>query len=66
MEGAINALSNLVVSPELQNGFKLLRDRDQLSQTFEALIVQFPELFDANVVKAAEWRLASAHELGSP
>ena len=38
--GVIEALSRLMVSPDLQQGFKVLRDSDQLDKTFEALVVK--------------------------
>lgn len=62
-DGAINALSKLAISADLQQGFKVLRDRGQLDQTFEALIVKYPELFSRNVVEAARWRLDNAEQL---
>ena len=61
--GAIEALSKLVVSAELQSGFKVLRDRDQLDVTFEAVIVRHAGLFREDVFAAAKWRLQNAHEL---
>lgn len=61
--GAIEALSKLVVSADLQSGFRILRDRDQLDSTFEALIVRHKELFRKNVVEAAQWRLRNASHL---
>ena len=61
--GAIEALSQLVVSADLQSGFKVLRDRDQLDSTFEALIVRHEDLFRKNVVEAAQWRLKNASHL---
>jgi hypothetical protein len=54
---AIRALSKLAISADLQKGFKVLRDRGQLDQTFEALIVKHPSHFTADVVDAAQWRL---------
>lgn len=61
--GAIEALSKLVVSVDLQSGFRILRDRDQLDSTFEALIVRHEDLFRKNVVEAAQWRLKNASHL---
>ena len=61
--GAINALSKLAVSAELQSGFKVLRDRNQLDATFEAVIVRHPGLFHEDVVAAAKWRLQNPHLL---
>ena len=61
--GSIDALSRLAVSPELQRGFKVLRDRNLLHMSFEALIVRHAKLFHEDVVKAANWRLENAHSL---
>lgn len=61
--GAVDALSKLVQSPDLQSGFKVLRDRDELDKTFEAVIRRHPNLFQKQVVEAAQWRLDNAHEL---
>lgn len=61
--GEIEALSRLVVSADLQPGFKVLRDKDLLDKTFEAVVVRFQHLFKPEVVQAAEWRLAHASDL---
>jgi hypothetical protein len=45
-----------MVSPDLQQGFKVLRDSGQLDQTFEAVVVHFRDFFRDNVVQAAQWR----------
>ncbi len=61
--GHIGALSMLVQSPDLQRGFKVLRDRGDLDSTFEAVIVRFSDEFANNVVEAAQWRLDNAEQL---
>ena len=61
--GEVEALSRLMVSADLQQGFKVLRDRDQLDKTFESLVVRFQNLFKPDVVQAAQWRLAHPYEL---
>ena len=61
--GEIEALSRLMVSADLQQGFKALRDRGLLDKTFEALVVRFQNLFKPEVVKAAQWRLDHPYEL---
>lgn len=61
--GAVEALSRLVESPDLQQGFRVLRDRGELDNTFEAIIVRFPKLFPDKVVEAAQWRLDNADQL---
>lgn len=61
--GEIEALSRLVVSPDLQKGFKVLRDKGQLDITFEAVVVRFQHLFKPDVVQAAQWRLDHPYDL---
>ncbi|TQE99102.1 MAG: hypothetical protein FKY71_10390 [Spiribacter salinus] len=61
--GHIQALSRLMVSADLQQGFRALRDAGQLDQTFEALVVRYSALFSAEVVAAAQWRLDSSDKL---
>lgn len=62
--GHIEALSKLAVSANLQQGFKVLRDRNRLDMTFEALIVRHAKDFPDDVVEAAKWRLENAQQLG--
>jgi hypothetical protein len=62
-QGEIKALSNLMVSADLQQGFKVLRDRRQLDKTFEALVVRFRREFSSEVVEAAQWRLDHPNDL---
>lgn len=61
--GYIEALSRLVQSPNLQTGFRVLRDRGELENTFEAVIVRFASEFTNEVNDAAQWRLDNADEL---
>lgn len=61
--GHVEAISRLVCSAELQQGFKVLRDSDALDMTFEALVVRHGDLFRDSVVEAAEWRLKHADDL---
>lgn len=62
--GVEKALSDLATSAELQLGFKTLRDAGRLDDTFEAIIIKFPELFQDRVVEAAQWRLDNSENLG--
>ena len=64
--GHVEALSRLVVSADLQKGFRVLRDADLLDMTFEALVVRHSSLFRPPVVEAADWRLKNPHSLLSP
>ena len=61
--GAVEALSRLMVSADLQKGFKVLRDSNQLDISFEAIVVRFKNLFRLEVVNAAQWRLDHPYEL---
>lgn len=61
--GAVDALARLVQSPDLQSGFRVLRDRNELDRTFEAVIVRHTDLFQEQVVEAAQWRLDNADQL---
>ena len=61
--GEIEALSRLMLSPDLQQGFQVLRDSNRLDQTFEAVVVRFQELFTPEVVEAAQWRLDHPYDL---
>lgn len=61
--GEVEALSRLMVSADLQQGFRALRDSGQLQETFEAVVVRFPDSFRAGIVQAAQWRLDNPHNL---
>lgn len=61
--GEIETLSRLMVSPDLQQGFRVLRDNNQLDKTFESIVVKFQHLFRPEVVDAAQWRLAHPYDL---
>jgi hypothetical protein len=61
--GEIEALSRLMVSADLQQGFRVLRDSGQLDKSFEALVVRYRHLFRSDAVAAAEWRLSNPNDL---
>ena len=61
--GEIEALSRLMVSADLQKGFKVLRDRNQIENTFEAVVMRFKHLFKPDAVQSAQWRLEHPYEL---
>jgi hypothetical protein len=46
-----------------QQGFKVLRDRKQLDNTFEAVVMCFQHLFGSDAIEAAKWRLAHPYDL---
>jgi len=55
--GNIGALEQLMKSPDLQKGFKTLRDKNMLDKTFEALIIKFQNEFNKDAVEVAKWRI---------
>ncbi len=61
--GEVDALSRLMVSADIQQGFKVLRDSNQLDSTFESLVVRFRHLFGSDTIQAAQWRLDHSDEL---
>jgi hypothetical protein len=61
--GHVEALSRLVVSADLQQGFKVLAETERLEDSFEALVVRFRDHFRDDVVEAAQWRLDNPDEL---
>ena len=61
--GTVDALSRLILSADLQKGFKVLRDTGQLAVTFKALVVRHTDKFGREVVEAAQWRLDHPHQL---
>lgn len=61
--GYVAALARIVQSPDLQSGFRALRDQGQLDLTFEAVVVRFPNEFNRQIVGAAQWRLDNADDL---
>lgn len=52
-----------MVSPDLQQGFKVLRDARQIDKTFEAVVVKHQHLFPPEIVAAAQWRLEHPDDL---
>ena len=55
--GAVEALSRLMISGNLQQGFKVLRDRGLLERSFEHIVVHNQPFFKPEVIIAAQWRL---------
>jgi hypothetical protein len=49
--GAVEALSRLMVSADRQQGFKVLRDSNQLDKSFEALVTRYPQFSKRNLLK---------------
>ena len=63
MYGKIEAISKLMVSSDLQKGFKILRDKGLLDKTFESIVIKHKKLFKPYVLEAAAWRLQEANQL---
>ncbi len=61
--GYVEALSRLMVSGDLQKGFKALRDSKQIDKTFESVVVRYKHLFRVEIVQAAQWRLDHSYDL---
>jgi len=59
----IKSIGNLMKSGEAQKGFKTLRNNKQLDKTFESLVIKYKNLFDKNIVEAAQWRLDHAFDM---
>ena len=55
--GVVEALSKLMVSADLQQGFRVLRDKHLLNHTFEHIVVHNPSFFKPDIVECAQWRL---------
>ncbi|HUF55455.1 MAG TPA: hypothetical protein VMM55_02730 [Thermohalobaculum sp.] len=58
--GTVPAISTLVVSGDIQSGFRRLRDLGLLDWSIEAAVLKFPDEFKREVREAAEWRLREA------
>ena len=59
----INALVNLVVTPELENGFKILREQQVLREaSFEKLVIKYAVLFPEEAIAIAKMRLDDPYE----
>jgi hypothetical protein len=61
--GHVAAIERLMISPDLQRGFRVLRDRGRLWDSFESLVAANEDLFSGEAVEAARWRLDNADEL---
>ena len=54
------AIEQLVISGDIQSGFKKMSGLNMLEWTLETGVVRFKELFSKDHVAAAEWRLKQA------
>lgn len=60
----VGAISRLVVSGDIQSGFKRMQELGLLQWTIEEAVRQFPDEFPKQVRDAAEWRLSQAQAGG--
>lgn len=58
--GTVPAISQLVISGDVQSGFKRLWHLGLLDWSIEAAVTRFPDQFSSDVCEAAEWRLRQA------
>jgi hypothetical protein len=58
--GTIDAIAQLMVSGEIQSGFKRLQQLGLLEWSIEAAVTKFPDEFSRQIREAAEWRLQQA------
>lgn len=63
--GTVEAMRDLVVSSEIQSGFKRLKELNRLELSIEAAILQFPDEFTSEHRDAARWRLKQAGVKGA-
>ena len=57
--GVHKTLADLTLQPTPSDGYFLLRDREMLDLSAEAVVLRFPDRFDQEVIQAARARLAS-------
>jgi hypothetical protein len=58
--GYVEALTRLMLSPDIQKGFTALVIAGRLDLTFESIVCRHPQSFKRTVVEAASWRLSQA------
>ncbi len=59
--GTQSAIEKLVVTGDIQSGFKRLHSLGLLDYTIEAAVIRFPHIFtNPQIRAAAEWRLTQA------
>jgi hypothetical protein len=58
------AIEKLLVSGELQSGFKRLQDLGLLQWSIEVAVLKFPDRFSENAKQCAEFRLREARNHG--
>jgi tetratricopeptide (TPR) repeat protein len=61
--GRRETAERLMNNPDLQFGFKALRDAGRLNISSEALVIRYKKLFSPNAVEVAQWRLDHPYDL---
>lgn len=59
-KGAWNTAKQLVVSGEIQTGLQRLARKGRLELSIESIMRKFPDLFTAEEIDAAKWRIERA------
>ena len=55
--GYVDAVGRLMLTADVQKGFKVLMGSGQMDRTFEAVVKRFPELFNKVAVESADFRI---------
>lgn len=63
--GTIEAIKRLVVSGEIQSGFKRLKALNRLQWSLEQCVLEFKDHFDKPTVECAKWRLWALERIAS-
>jgi len=63
--GTKGAIERLVVSGEIQSGFRRLKEMDFTKWSIEAAVLKFPDEFSKPIHEAAEFRLNQANSRSS-
>ena len=59
-KGEMRTLIDLIRKPKPSEGFCMLLERDMMEYSFEAIVLRYPDHFDAEVEEAARERLMNA------
>jgi hypothetical protein len=59
----LEVLSKLMISGDLQQGFKILCQNKKQEKSFENIVITFSKYFDTEIINAAKWRLDHWKEL---
>ncbi len=62
--GTVEAISRLLISGEIQSGFRRMIEIGLVDYSLESTALRFPGEFSNPVLEAATWRLAQAEQTG--